>query len=224
MLCNHIFRSLYDQGAHIVVVDIGGSYKGLCELVGGYYFTYTEKDPIRFNPFYLSAGEALDTEKKESLKALLVTLWKEEHENFSRSEYVALSNALQEYYLLLQSDSTLFPCFNSFYEFLQSDYVDSLKEHKVKDRDFDIENKEDQRDDIKAHVELDPGGSDCLFAALVGGEFLRGGLVRPKDPAERHRPEYETRGDQCIDEDVGKLEVHGIGREYTKGVGGMQQN
>ncbi len=140
MLCNHIFRSLYDQGAHIVIVDIGGSYKGLCELVDGYYFTYTEKDPIRFNPFYLSNGEALDTEKKESLKALLVTLWKQEHENFSRSEYVALSNALQGYYAFLEKDTTLFPCFNTFYEYLQSDYVDLLKEHKVKDRDFDIEN------------------------------------------------------------------------------------
>ncbi len=55
-------------------MDIGGSYNGLCELVGGYYFTYEEHDPIKFNPFYIPAGETLDTEKKESLKALLVSL------------------------------------------------------------------------------------------------------------------------------------------------------
>jgi conjugation system TraG family ATPase len=140
MLCNHIFRSLFDEGAHIVVVDIGGSYKNLCEMVGGYYFTYTEADPIRFNPFYLSQGEALDTEKKESLKALLVTLWKQEHESFNRSEYVALSNALQGYYARLATDPALFPCFDTFYEWLESDYVQLLKQHKVKDRDFDIEN------------------------------------------------------------------------------------
>jgi len=140
MLCNHIFRSLYDQGAHIVIVDIGGSYKGLCDLVGGYYFTYTETDPIRFNPFFLAPGEVLDTEKKESLKALLVTLWKQEHETFNRSEYVALSNALQGYYAQLENDATIYPCFNSFYQYLQSDYVTVLQEHRVKDRDFDIEN------------------------------------------------------------------------------------
>jgi conjugation system TraG family ATPase len=140
MLCNHIFRSLYEQGAHILIVDLGGSYKGLCALVGGYYFTYTETDPIRFNPFFLAAGEALDTEKKESLKALLVTLWKQEHETFNRSEYVALSNALQGYYARLENDATIYPCFNSFYEYLQSDYVTVLQEHRVKDRDFDIEN------------------------------------------------------------------------------------
>jgi len=140
MLCNHIFRSLYDQGAHIVIVDIGGSYKGLCDLVEGYYFTFSETEPIRFNPFYLPKGHVLDTEKKESLKALLVTLWKQEHETFNRSEYVALSNALQGYYFFLESNRDVFACFNTFYEYLQTSYIEVLKKHRVKDRDFDVEN------------------------------------------------------------------------------------
>jgi conjugation system TraG family ATPase len=140
MTVNHILRSLYDQGAHCVTVDIGGSYLGLCELVGGYYFTYTEDKPIRFNPFFIKAGETLDTEKKESLKALLVALWKQENEGFNRSEYVALSNALQGYYQHLLTDQNLFPCFNTFYEYLESHYVDVLKGQRVKDRDFDVDN------------------------------------------------------------------------------------
>lgn len=140
MTVNHILRTLYDQGAHCVTVDIGGSYKGLCELVGGYYFTYEEKNPIRFNPFYLPDGQQLDTEKKESLKALLVTLWKQENESFIRSEYVALSNALQGYYQHLKNFPQQFACFNSFYEYLQEHYVELLKQQKVKDKDFDIDN------------------------------------------------------------------------------------
>jgi conjugation system TraG family ATPase len=140
MTVNHILHTLYDQGAHCVTVDIGGSYKGLCELVGGYYFTYDEHSPIRFNPFYLPKGQTLDTEKKESLKALLVTLWKQENESFMRSEYVALSNALQGYYQFLAENSKAFPCFNSFYDYLQNEYVKVLKEQKVKDKDFDIDN------------------------------------------------------------------------------------
>ncbi|MDN5286547.1 MAG: conjugal transfer protein TraG [Mucilaginibacter sp.] len=140
MTVNHILRTLYDQGAHCVTVDIGGSYKGLCELVGGYYFTYEENNPIRFNPFYIPAGQSLDTEKKESLKALLVTLWKQENESFNRSEYVALSNALQGYYEHLQKNTTIFPCFNSFYEYLEGTYSLILKTHKVKDKDFDLDN------------------------------------------------------------------------------------
>jgi conjugation system TraG family ATPase len=63
---NHLIRSYYEQGTHVVLVDVGHSYKGLCDLVGGYYFTYDEKNPIRFNPFYIAEGDHLDTEKKAS--------------------------------------------------------------------------------------------------------------------------------------------------------------
>lgn len=65
---NHLLRSYYEQGAHIVVMDIGHSYRGLCELAGGYYFTYSETDPIKFNPFHLADGDVLDTEKKKVSK------------------------------------------------------------------------------------------------------------------------------------------------------------
>jgi len=140
MTVNHILRTLHDQGAHCVVVDIGGSYRGLCELLKGYYFTYTEANPIRFNPFYLPPGEILDSEQKESLKTLLVGCWKQEHEVFNRSEYVGLSNALQMYYDKARKNPDLFLCFNTFYEFCQSEYRDILHSHRVKDKDFDLDN------------------------------------------------------------------------------------
>jgi conjugation system TraG family ATPase len=137
---NHMVRSYYEQGTHVVLVDVGHSYRGLCGLVKGYYFTYDEKAPIRFNPFYISEGDTLDTEKKESIKTLLLALWKKDNETFNRSEYVALSNALQLYYQKLESDSSLFPCFDTFYEFLQKDFVEVLKTDQVKEKDFDVSN------------------------------------------------------------------------------------
>jgi conjugation system TraG family ATPase len=137
---NHMVRSYYEQGTHIVLVDVGHSYRGLCELVKGYYFTYDEKNPIRFNPFYISEGDVLDTEKKESIKTLLLALWKKDNETFNRSEYVALSNALQLYYESLSGNEKIFPCFDSFYEFLQKDFVAVLENDKVKEKDFDVAN------------------------------------------------------------------------------------
>lgn len=137
---NHMVRSYYEQGTHIVLVDVGHSYKGLCEMVKGYYFTYDEKNPICFNPFYIGDGDVLDTEKKESIKTLLLALWKKDHETFNRSEYVALSNALQLYYEHLGKNKNEFPCFNSFYEFLQSKFVEVLKVDQVKEKDFDVSN------------------------------------------------------------------------------------
>lgn len=137
---NHMVRSYYEQGTHIVLVDVGHSYKGLCDMVKGYYFTYSEKDPIRFNPFYIGEGDTLDTEKKESIKTLLLALWKKDDETFNRSEYVALSNALQGYYDKLEKHREIFPCFNSFYEFLRDDFVRVLEGDKVKEKDFDVSN------------------------------------------------------------------------------------
>ena len=137
---NHMVRSYYEKGTHIVLVDVGHSYKGLCDMVNGYYFTYSETKPIKFNPFYIGEGDMLDTEKKESIKTLLLALWKKENETFNRSEYVALSNALQLYFEKVESDKNIFPCFDSFYDFLKDDFVNVLKGDNVKDKDFDVSN------------------------------------------------------------------------------------
>src|SRR6185295_3410073 len=109
---------------------------GLCELVGGYYFSYGENEPIRFNPFFIDGGGMPDSEKKESIKTLLVTLWKKDDESFSRSEYVALSTALQLYY----EKEVAFRCFDSFYEFLQTEFIERIAADKVKEKDFDVAN------------------------------------------------------------------------------------
>jgi conjugation system TraG family ATPase len=140
MFMCHLHRSYYEQGAHIFIVDVGGSYKGLCDLVEGFYFAYSETNPIRFNPFFIGAGDVLDIEKKESIKTLLVSLWKQQDEQFRRSEYVALSNALSLYFDYLPQHPEVFPSFNSFYEFLQDVYLDALRLDKVKEKDFDVDN------------------------------------------------------------------------------------
>ena len=135
-LTNHGSRSYCEAGSHVVVVDMGNSYKGLCEMMKGFYFTYSETEPIKFNPFFLEEGSVLDTEKKESIKTLLLALWKKDTESFFRSEYVALSNALQLYY----ETETRFLCFDTFYEFLETIFVNVLQTQKVKDKDFDVSN------------------------------------------------------------------------------------
>ncbi|MBS1737547.1 MAG: TraG family conjugative transposon ATPase [Bacteroidetes bacterium] len=137
---NHMVRSYYEKGTHIVLVDVGHSYKGLCDMVNGYYFTYSETKPIKFNPFYIGEGDILDTEKKESIKTLLLALWKKDNETFNRSEYVALSNALQLYFAKIEADKNIFPCFDTFYDFLKDDFVTVLKSDNVKDKDFDVSN------------------------------------------------------------------------------------
>ncbi len=82
----------------------------------------------------------MDTEKKESIKTLLLALWKKDNETFKRSEYVALSNALTGYYEHLGQSPGDFACFDSFYEYLKDTFVKELEGDNVKDRDFDVNN------------------------------------------------------------------------------------
>lgn len=138
-LTNMLMRTYVEQQSHVVIVDVGHSYKGVCEMLGGYYFTYSEKEPIQFNPFFLGE-DTLDTEKKESIKTLLLSLWKKDDESFTRSEYISLSNSLQSYFDYLRGQPAVFPCFNTFYEYLRDTFLPLLREQGVKDKDFDIDN------------------------------------------------------------------------------------
>jgi len=135
---NRMMRQYHEQGAHLVLVDVGDSYKGLCELRGGVYFTYSEQKPISFNPFFV-VGKP-DVEKRESLKTLLVTLWKREDEKVSQAEYVSLSTAITQYYQLLAKTPSLRPSFNTFYEYLYGPFKEYLKTEDVRMQDFDIQN------------------------------------------------------------------------------------
>ena len=145
-LTNHLVRQYWEQGAHILLVDTGNSYEGLCSLIrsktkgrDGVYFTYREEAPIAFNPFYVEDG-VYDVEKRESLKTLLLTLWKRESEEPTRSEEVALSNAVNLYLSKLRADRSIVPSFDTFYEFVETDYRRLLEQKRVREKDFDLEN------------------------------------------------------------------------------------
>ena len=146
-ITNHLVRQYWEQGAHIVLVDTGNSYKGLCELVNqkthgkdGIYFTYTDENPICFNPFYTDDG-IFDIEKRESIKTLILTLWKRENEPPTRAEEVALSNAVNLYLAELRKDSELIPSFNTFYEFVGSDYRRLRRQKNVREKPVDMQEK-----------------------------------------------------------------------------------
>lgn len=143
---NHMCRQYWEQGTHIVLVDTGNSYQGLCNFINcrtngedGVYFTYTEKNPISFNPFYTDDG-VFDIEKRESIKTLIMTLWKRDNEPPTRSEEVALSNAVSLYIERIQIDESMTPSFNTFYEFVKLDYAAILDAKRVREKDFDLAN------------------------------------------------------------------------------------
>lgn len=145
---NHLVRQYYEQGTHVVLVDTGNSYQGLCEMINkkskgedGIYFTYTEEKPISFNPFYTD-DMVFDVEKKDSIKTLLLTLWKSEEDKISKTESGELGSAVTAYIDRIKADRSIVPNFNSFYEFMRDDYRTEIakREIEVSKADFNIDN------------------------------------------------------------------------------------
>ena len=142
---NHLVRQYWEQGTHILLVDTGNSYKGICDLIhqktggdDGIYFTYKENDPISFNPFFTEDYQ-YDIEKRDSIKTLILTLWKREDEPPRRSEEVALSNAVSLYIEKIKKNRKIKPNFNSFYDFVRKDYCKILADKNVREKDFDVD-------------------------------------------------------------------------------------
>ena len=145
---NHMVRQYYEQGAHVLLVDTGNSYQGLCELIhrktkgeDGVYFTYTHDHPISFNPFYTD-DKFFDVEKRESICTLLMTLWKSADERDPTTEAGELGSAVNAYIELICSDASIVPNFNSFYEYLRDVYRKDMEQRDIKVTllDFNINN------------------------------------------------------------------------------------
>ena len=141
-------RGISPPSTHVVLVDTGNSYQGLCELIrrktkgeDGVYFTYTEEHPISFNPFYTD-DYYFDVEKKDSIKTLLLTLWKTEDDKITKTESGELGSAVNAYIERIRADRNIVPCFDSFYEYLRDDYRRELEEREIRvsREDFNIDN------------------------------------------------------------------------------------
>ncbi len=120
-LVNHIVSQYYEQGHHVVIMDIGNSYKKLCLLVGGYYLEYDEENPLKFNPFDL---KEFSVDKKEFLTSLILFLWKGSGKKPSREEKNVLSKYLDSFYENIKdSNGAIVPNFNTFYEHVKNNNI-----------------------------------------------------------------------------------------------------
>ena len=142
---NHLMRQYYEQGAHVVIVDVGDSYLGLCKQIqqesggrDGIYYTYTEQHPISFNPFYV-ADNVYTVEKREQLTSLIFCLWKSESETITKAEETHVSVAIGNYCGKVVNGE-LEPCFDTFYDYLSMEYRDYIKAENIRIDNFDIDN------------------------------------------------------------------------------------
>ncbi len=142
---NLMVSQYYEQGAHVVLVDIGHSYSGLCRIINkktggqdGIYMTHSNEKPLSFNPFYTDDG-IFETGKINSIIALLTSLWKKSWQKTTRNEDVFLDAAVKFYIEKIIKEERP-GSFNEFYEFVTEDFVAEAKRQKLvlKDEFFNV--------------------------------------------------------------------------------------
>jgi conjugal transfer ATP-binding protein TraC len=177
----------FENKARQIIIDVGGSYRNVCQALTGNdfvntYFEYDPQNPIEFNPFFLPRNPANNQwmypdEKVTFHLSLLGTLWKAAGA-LSRSETVVLARYLKDYYAYLNAQDKLghkdeeFPGMNSFYQYVRSAHELLMRPEKdltpaqLEDTEF-LVNREQYLKDI-AYVQMNE-----FF--LIVGEYAEGG-------------------------------------------------
>lgn len=120
-MTNTVLRSLYYNGNHIVIVDMGRSYEKFCAEVGGKYIDPTADDFPGYNPFLIKPNEVTD-ERIELIAKLIFTIWYQESERPAKETEEVLKQHIEAYFKQVFAKN-IFTCFNTFYEYMTQKYA-----------------------------------------------------------------------------------------------------
>lgn len=142
---NKYLHSCYTAGQHCFLIDVGDSYRALCNIVreesggrDGSYYSFEKGKPISFNPFRnverfrTGDGEALDF-----LFTLMCTLWKNGGETIGSTDLKFIKDSVTLFTGSWNEDRD--PVFNDYYRFMAEEFSQTLKEKAVAKEYFDLE-------------------------------------------------------------------------------------
>lgn len=149
-LTNHMIRHYYEQGSHLVIIDVGDSYQMQSKIVGGKYYQFEREEDLKFNPFYSPDGRPSQDTIENLIKTLIFTLWKADKTDRKPSEYSLVSEFINGYYDYIDAEkekgNEVFQCFNSFYEYVVFKIPEDLKQDQKEwgkvSKEFDFDNFE----------------------------------------------------------------------------------
>jgi len=96
-LMNTMLHQYLLTDSDVIMVDVGHSYKGLCDYFNGRYITYSEEKPISMNPFYIRQVE-YNIEKVDFLVNLILLLWKNPNAQVEKIEQDIIRETIMAYY------------------------------------------------------------------------------------------------------------------------------
>lgn len=95
-----MMNQMLNQNPKVFILDVGGSYQKMCELLNGQYISLSMSSGISINPFDLSEDTVPSDEKIKFLLALVQVMTKEEDQKaLGKLEKAEIEKAIGEVYL-----------------------------------------------------------------------------------------------------------------------------
>jgi hypothetical protein len=96
-LMNTMLHQYLLTDTDVIMVDVGHSYKGICDYFKGRYITYADDKPISMNPFFIRQLE-YNIEKVDFLVNLIFLLWKNPDDKIDVLERDIVRETVMGYY------------------------------------------------------------------------------------------------------------------------------
>ncbi|MFV0237549.1 MAG: TraG family conjugative transposon ATPase [Flavobacteriales bacterium] len=180
---NHLIRDYLKFDTHVVIIDIGDSYKRTCMYEKGHYLTYDDEHPIKFNPFFIKNLKKQDIpnllDKMQSIITLILTLWKRDADHYSKEEYSMLYASLELYYHHI-IDHSIPANFDSYFSYMMNEFKALSTENKELDY-FDFKSFEICLKPFKTGNQFGYLLNDMSEKSLIDEPFIVFELEKIKD-------------------------------------------
>ena len=141
---NKYLKSCYDAGQHVFLIDVGDSYRAVCNIIkeeskgaDGTYYTFEKGKPISFNPFRdVSRFRTADNQALNFLFTLMMTLWKNGNEAMNSASMKIVRDSIIAFIDRWPEDSD--PVFNDYYRYVRDEFCLSLGEKEIGKEYFDL--------------------------------------------------------------------------------------
>ena len=141
---NKYLKSCYDAGQHVFLIDVGDSYRALCNIIkeeskgaDGTYYTFEKGKPISFNPFRnVRRFRTADNQALNFLFTLMLTLWKNGNEAMNSASVKLVRDSIMAFLDGWKDSSD--PVFNDYYKYVRDEFCISLGEKEIGKEYFDL--------------------------------------------------------------------------------------
>ena len=141
---NKYLKSCYDAEQHVFLIDVGDSYRALCNIIkeeskgeDGTYYTFEKGRPISFNPFRnVRRFRTADNQALNFLFTLMLTLWKNGNEAMNSASMKIVRDSIIAFIDRWSEDRD--PVFNDYYRYVRDEFCLSLGEKEIGKEYFDL--------------------------------------------------------------------------------------